>query len=182
MQIKAKQKPRWYVIYCNTGQENKVADLIKVRAENSGLKDFIIETLVPTQEKITIKKGEKKAVAEKIYKGYIFVNMVLNDKTWPLIRDTQGVINFAGTGKEPTPVTDAEIEAIKEFAKQKQSSYKLNIIEGDKIKIINGDFKNFTGTITAIDRDKGKVKVSVMVFSRETAIELDVTDIEPLKE
>jgi len=182
MPSNTQQKSRWYVIYCNTGQENKVADLINLRAENSGLKDFILDTLVPTQEKIAIKKGERKTVTEKIYQGYLFVNMVLNDQTWPLVRDTQGVINFAGTGREPTPVPDNEVEAIKEFSKQKQSSYKLDIIEGEEVKIISGDFKNFTGTVVGIDRDKGKVKVSVMVFSRETVIELEVTDIVPLKE
>ncbi len=173
------KKPSWYVIYCNTGQENKVADLINLRAENTGLKDFITETLVPNQEKIAIKKGEKKTVSEKVYPGYLFVQMVLNDQTWPLVRDTQGVINFAGTGREPTIVPDSEVEAIKEFSKQKQSSYKLDIIEGEKVKITNGDFKNFSGVVTGIDKDKGKVKVSVTVFQRETSIELDVTDIVP---
>lgn len=173
------KKSRWYVIYCNTGQENKVADLIKVRAENTGISEFITEILVPTQEKIAIKKGEKKTVTEKIFQGYIFVQMYLNDQTWPLVRDTQGVINFAGTGKEPTPVPDSEIEAIKEFSLEKQSSYKLDIIEGDRVKITNGDFKDFSGTVAEIDKDKGKVKVMVMFLNREVPVELDVTSIIP---
>jgi transcriptional antiterminator NusG len=175
------KKPRWYVIYCNTGQENKVADLIKLRAENTGLTEVIPETLVPTQEKIAIKKGVKKSVTEKIYQGYLFVRMVLNDQTWPLVRDTQGVINFAGTGKEPTPVPDEQVNAILEYSKVKQSSYKLDVMEGEKVKITNGVYENFTGTIAEIDHDKGKVKVMVIVFNREVPVELDVTDIVPEK-
>jgi transcriptional antiterminator NusG len=173
------KKPKWYVVYCNTGQENKVAELINLKASNTGLSEYILEVLVPTQEKIAIKKGEKKTVTEKIFQGYIFVNMYLNDKTWPLVRDTQGVINFAGTGREPTPVAESEINAIKEFSKEKQSSYKLDIIEGDKVKITTGDFKDFTGTVTEIDKDKGKVKVMVIFLNREVPVELDVTSIIP---
>lgn len=173
------KKARWYVIYVNTSQENKVSDLIKLRAENTGISDLIPEILVPTQEKIAIKKGEKKTVTEKIFQGYIFVKMVLNDQTWPLVRDTQGVINFAGTGREPTPVPESEIDAIKEFSEEKQSSYKLDVIEGDRVKITNGDFKDFTGTVAQIDKDKGKVKVMVMFLNREVPVELDVTSIIP---
>jgi transcription termination/antitermination protein NusG len=175
------KKSRWYIIYVNSGQENKVADLINLRAENTGISEFIEEVLVPTQEKIAIKKGEKKTVTEKMYQGYVFVKMVLNDATWPLVRDTQGVIKFAGTGTEPTPVPEYEVEAIKELTKEKQSSYKLDIIEGDKVKITSGDFKDFTGTVAEIDRDKGKVKVMVIMFSQERPIELDVTSIVPEK-
>lgn len=181
MQINNDKKARWYVIYCNTGQENRVSDLIKLRAENAGLSEQILEVLVPTQEKIAIKKGKKKTVTEKIYKGYIFVRMVLSDQTWPLVRDTQGVINFAGTGKEPTPVADSEIEAIIKFSEIKQSSYKLDVMEGERVKITTGDFKDFTGTVTEIDHDKGKVKVNVVFLNREVPVELDVTSIVPEK-
>lgn len=179
MQIQNDKKARWYVVYCNTGQENKVSDLIKIRAQNAGLSEQIHEILVPTQQKIAIRKGEKKTVTEKIYKGYIFVKMLLNDQTWPLVRDTQGVISFAGTGKEPTPVPDSEIEAIKKFTEEKHSSYKLDIVEGEKVKIANGDFKDFVGTVTEIDYEKGKVKVNVVFLNREVPVELDVTNIIP---
>jgi transcriptional antiterminator NusG len=171
------QKPQWYVISCTSNQENKVADLIKVRAENTGLSDFIVDVLVPTQEKIAIKKGEKKTIREKIFPGYILVQMVLNDDTWPLIRDTQGISNFAGTDKKPTPLTDAEVKSIVEFSEQKQSSYKVDITEGDIVTVAHGDFKDFTGTITEIDRDKGRVKVLIQFLGREVPVELDVTHI-----
>jgi transcriptional antiterminator NusG len=178
MQNKFKdQKPRWYVISCISGQENRVADLIKVRAENIGISEFIYDVLVPTQEKIAIKKGEKKTVKEKIFPGYILVNIVLNDDTWPLIRDTQGVTNFAGTDKKPTPLTEAEVQSIVDFSKQTQSSYKIDIFEGDVVTVTQGDFKDFTGAITEIDRDKGKVKVMIQFLGREVPVELDVTNI-----
>ena len=170
-------KPRWYVIHVNTGQENRVGDLIRVRAENTGVSEFITEVLVPTQEKIAIRKGEKKTVKERIFQGYILVQMVLNDQTWPLVRDTQGVINFAGTDKKPTPLPQDQVDSIIEFSKQTQSSYKLDIIEGDIVTVTQGNFKDFTGTITAIDKDKGKVKVMIHFLGREVPAELDVTHI-----
>ncbi len=171
------KKARWYVISCISGQEHRVADLIKVRAENTGISELIPEVLVPTQEKIAIKRGEKKSVKEKIFPGYILVKMHLDDSTWPLIRDTQGVTNFAGTDKRPTPLTEAEVTSIIEFSQQKQSSYKIDIMEGDVVTVTQGDFKDFTGTITEIDRDKGRVKVMIQFLGREVPVELDVTHI-----
>lgn len=179
MPANTKQKSRWYVVYCNTGQENKVSELIKLRAENTGVSEFIHEVLVPTQEKIAIRKGNKKTVTEKMFQGYVFIHMVLNDQTWPLVRDTQGVINIAGTGKEPTPVPESQIEAIKELSKSQQSSYKLDLSVGDKVLITTGELKDFSGTIKSIDKDKGKVEVLVMFLSREVPVELDVTNIIP---
>jgi len=175
--LNKEKKPRWYVISCISGQENSIADLIKVRAENTGISDMILDVLVPSQEKIAIKRGEKKTVKEKIFPGYILVNMVLNDSTWPLVRDTQGVTNFAGTDRKPTPLSEAEVQSIIEFSKQTQSSYKMDIIHGDVVTITQGDFKDFTGTISQIDKDKGSVKVLIQFLGREVPVELDVTHI-----
>jgi transcription termination/antitermination protein NusG len=171
------KKPRWYVISVVSSQENRVADLIKTRAENAGLGEQILDVLVPTQEKIAIKRGEKKSVKEKIFPGYILVNMILSDSTWPLIRDTQGVTNFAGTDRKPTPLSPDEVQSIIDFSQQKQSSYKIDILEGDVIQVTQGDFKDFTGTITEIDKDKGRVKVMIQFLGREVPVELDVTHI-----
>jgi transcription termination/antitermination protein NusG len=171
------KKPRWYVISCISGQENSIADLIKVRAENTGLSEMVLDVLVPSQEKIAIRRGEKKTVKEKIFPGYILVHMVLSDATWPLIRDTQGVTNFAGTDLKPTPLRDEEVQSIIDFSNQTQSSYKVDIIEGDVVTVTQGDFKDFTGTITEIDKDKGRVKVLIQFLGREVPVELDVTHI-----
>jgi transcriptional antiterminator NusG len=171
------KKPRWFVISVISGQENRVADLIRTRAENAGLSEMILDVLVPTQEKIAIKRGEKKSVKEKIFPGYIMVNMVLSDATWPLIRDTQGVTNFAGTDRKPTPLSENEVQSIIDFSNQKQSSYKIDILIGDVIQVTQGDFKDFTGTITEIDKDKGRVKVMIQFLGREVPVELDVTHI-----
>ncbi len=170
-------KPRWYVIFCTSGQENKVADLIKVRAENTGISEYFEEVIVPTQEKIAIKKGKKVTVKEKIYPGYLLIKMVLNDSTWPLVRDTQGVSNFAGTDNKPTPITDTELQAIVEYSQQKESSYKINITEGDVVSVTSGVYKDFTGSVVEVDRDKGKVKVMLRFLGREVPVELDVTNI-----
>ncbi len=177
MRTNSDKKAKWYVIYCNSGQEDTVSGLIKIRAQNAGLSDQIQDILVPTVEKITVRKGEKKTVKEKVYKGYIFIKMILNDQTWPLVKDTPGVIRFAGTGKEPTPIPESEIDAIKEISGQQFSSYKLDVSEGDKVKITSGDFKDFTGTVTKIDYESGKVTVNVIFLNREVPVELDVTHI-----
>lgn len=171
------KKARWYVISCISGQENKTADLIRVRAENAGISDLILDVLVPTQEKISIKKGNKVTVKEKIFPGYVLVNMVLNDSTWPLIRDTQGVTNFAGTDRKPTPLAPQEVQSIIDFSQQKQSSYKVNLSEGDVVTVTHGDFKDFTGTIAEIDKDKGRVKVMIQFLGREVPVDLDVSHI-----
>lgn len=175
--LNKEKKARWYVISCISGQENKTADLIRVRAENARISDLILDVIVPTQEKIAIKKGNKVTVKEKIFPGYILVNMVLNDDTWPLIRDTQGVTNFAGTDRKPTPLAEQEVQSIIEFSKQKESSYKVNLVEGDVVTVTNGDFKDFTGTVAEIDKDKGRVKVMIQFLGREVPVELDVTHI-----
>lgn len=177
MQSKKNENFSWYIVHCNTGQENTVADLIKIRANNYGLKDYIEEIYIPIQQKVGLKKGKKQSINEKIFKGYIFIKMVLNDKTWPLVRDTQGVINFTGTAKKPTPIKPEEVEAIKKYCAQQESSYKVKLSEGDRVKITVGEFKDFTGTITSIDYDKGKVVVIVQFLNRDVPVELDITNI-----
>lgn len=177
MENNKNEKFLWYIVHCNTGQESTVADLIKTRANNYGLKDYIEEIYVPIQEKITLKKGKKQTINEKIFKGYIFIKMILNDKTWPLVRDTQGVINFTGTAKKPTPIKEEEVEAIKKYCSRQESSYKVKILEGDRVKITVGEFKDFTGTVTHIDYDKGKVVVMVQFLNRDVPVELDIANI-----
>jgi transcription termination/antitermination protein NusG len=171
------KKSRWYVISCVSNQEGKVAELIRVRAENAGISDLILDVLVPTQEKIAIKKGNKVTVKEKIFPGYVLVNMVLDDSTWPLIRDTQGVTNFAGTDRKPTPLSPDEVQGIIDFTQQKQSSYKVTLSDGDVVTVTHGDFKDFTGTVIEVDRDKGRVKVMIQFLGREVPVDLDVSHI-----
>lgn len=168
---------RWYILYSASGQENKVKELIRLRSENIGISEMIEEILIPTQEKIAIKKGEKVSVTEKIYPGYLFIKMQLNDKTWPLIMDTQGVANFAGTGKRPTPVPESEVQAILKASEEKQSSYKISLHEGDRVIITHGDFKDFEGTIAEIDENKGRLKVQIQFLNRPVIAEVDITNI-----
>jgi transcriptional antiterminator NusG len=177
MQSNKEKEFKWYALYCISNQENKVANLIKTRMENAGLSDSLDEIIIPTQEKVTIKKGQRKTVNERFLQGYMLIKVVLDDKTWPLIRDTQGVINFVGTDKKPTPLPESEVKSIIDFSETQESSYKLDVSEGDTVKVIEGEFKDFTGTIETIDYEKGKLRVILQFLGREVPVELDVNYI-----
>ena len=170
----------WYIVHCNSGQEGTVSELIKIRASNAGLSEYIKEIYIPVQEKETFHKGQKKTVQEKLFKGYIFINMVLNDQTWPLVRDTAGVINFTGTDRKPTPVSSKEISSIKEMCEKGNLSLKIDLSVGSKVKIVVGEFKDFAGTVKEIDHEKGRAVVTVQFLNREVDVEVDVLSISPL--
>lgn len=171
---------RWYAVYCVSNQENKIVNLIKTRIENAGLSEFLEEIIIPTQEKVLLRKGQKKTVNERFLPGYILIKMVLNDNTWPMVRDTQGVINFVGTDKKPSPLTEKEVSAIVEFSNTKVPTYKINYSEGDTVVVKDGEFKDFTGTIDSIDTAKGKIKVNLQFLGREVPVELDVNLLEKM--
>lgn len=169
---------KWYAIYCISNQENKVVNLIKTRIDNAGLSKYLDELIVPIKEKLVLKKGQKKTVNERFLPGYILARMELNDNTWPLLRDTQGVINFVGTDKKPTPLTTKEVESIVEFSESEEASYKIDFGEGDVVKVTDGEFKDFTGAIENIDEERGKIKVVLQFLGREVPVELDVNYLE----
>lgn len=172
---------RWYVVHTYSGHENRVATTLKQRVESEHLENKILDILVPTQEKIEIRSGKKETVKEKIFPGYILVKMVLDDDSWLAVRTTQGVTAFIGMGNKPTPISNAEVKSIISFMSQGgQPTYKQIFIEGDTVKIVDGPFAEFIGKVDSVDKERGKVKVLVSIFGRETPVELDFLQVNKL--
>lgn len=171
---------RWYVVHTYSGHENKVATTLKQRIESEHLEDKIFDVLVPTQDKIEIKGGKKATVKEKIFPGYILVKMVLDDVSWLAVRTTQGVTSFVGIGNKPTPISDAEVATIVKFTKEEAPTYKQIFTVDDTVKIIDGPFAEFIGKVDNVDEDRGKVKVLVSIFGRETPVELDFLQVQKI--
>lgn len=171
------KKAHWYVVHTYSGHEHKVAQQLKQRIESMSLEDKVLELLIPTQEKIEIRSGEKKKIKEKIFPGYLLVKMVLTDQSWLTVRTTNGITGFVGIGNKPTPVKDKEVKAIQKFMKMEAPKFKAKFTVGEAVKIIDGPFADFLGSVEEIDEAKGKVKVLVSIFGRETPVELDFLQI-----
>ncbi|OGC56039.1 transcription termination/antitermination protein NusG [candidate division WWE3 bacterium RIFCSPHIGHO2_01_FULL_48_15] len=170
----------WYVAHTYSGHERKVADTLKQSVEALGLGERIQEIIVPTREKIVIDAGKKKTIRERLFPGYVMVRMVLSDETWAVVRNTTGVTGFVGVGAKPTPLPQNEVEAILKFTKMEAPKFELRFEVGETIKVIDGPFTDFLGKVTDIDEDKGKVKVLVSIFGRETPVELDFLQVSRL--
>ncbi len=171
---------KWYVVHTYSGHENKVAHTLKQRIESEHLEEKILDVLVPMQEKIEIKGGKKVNVKEKIFPGYILVKMVLDDVSWLAVRTTQGVTSFVGMGNKPTPISEAEVATIVKFTQTEAPMYKHVFAVNDAVKIVDGPFADFIGKIDSVDGEKGKVKVLVSIFGRETPVELDFLQIKKI--
>lgn len=171
---------RWYVVHTYSGHENKVAATLKQRIDSEHLEKNILEVLVPMQDKIEIKSGKKSTIKEKIFPGYILVKMVLNDISWLAVRTTQGVTSFVGMGNKPTPISDSEVATIVKFTQTEAPVYKQVFAVDDAVKIVDGPFADFIGKIDNVDEERGKVKVLVSIFGRETPVELDFLQVQKI--
>lgn len=171
---------RWYVVHTYSGHENKVATNLKQRIETMKLEDRIFEIVVPTRNTVVVRHGKKEDVKEKIFPGYILVKMVLGDESWLAVRTTQGVTAFVGAGNKPTPISEKEVATILKFMALEAPKYKAEFSVGEAVKIIDGPFADFLGSIDSIDDAKGKVKVLVSIFGRETPVELDFLQVAKL--
>jgi len=171
---------RWYVIHIQTGYENKVKQAHEQRIKSLGVEDKIFEIIIPIREVVVIKKGKKSKATEKVFPGYILVRMILNDDSWLVVRTTEGVTGFVGAGLKPTPITDKEVQAIMKFVQQEQPKFKTKFSVGEAVKITEGPFADFLGTIEAVDDERGKVRVLVSIFDRETPVELDFLQVAKL--
>ena len=167
----------WYVVHTYSGQESRVAEQLKQRVESLSLKDKIFEILIPTQEKIEIRSGAKQKVKEKIFPGYLLVKMIVSDQSWLAVRTTNGITGFVGVGSQPTPLEEKEVEAIQKFMAMEAPKFKAKFTIGEAVKIVDGPFTDFLGSIEEIDEAKGKVKVLVSIFGRETPVELDFLQV-----
>ncbi len=171
---------RWYVVHTYSGHENKVAATLKQRIDSEHLETKILEVLVPMQDKIEIKSGKKATVKEKIFPGYILVKMILDDISWLAVRTTQGVTSFVGMGNKPTPISDAEVATIIKFTQSEAPVYKQVFLPDDTVKIVDGPFADFIGKVDNVDGERGKVKVLVSIFGRETPVELDFVQVQKI--
>lgn len=175
---KENKKAHWYVVHTYAGHENKVAETLKQRAQTLDLTSKILKVLIPSQEKIQIKRGERKTVREKIFPGYMMVYLELTDEAWLAVRTTQGVTGFVGIGSKPSPLPTHEVEAIQKYISQGAPQYKSEFKEGEAVRITDGPFDDFLGTVREIDEEKGQVEVLVSIFGRETPVELDFLQVE----
>ena len=179
---KKKRNPnaKWYVLNIRTGYENSIQKELRQRAEATGMEDKIDEILVPVQKKITVKKGKQEVKEEKIFPGYILVKMELNNKTWDIVTNTDGVRGFVKTDKYPKPLAESEVLAITKFMEVEQPSFKTSFSIGEAVKITDGAFADFIGSVEEIDTTKGKIKVLISFLGREAPVELDLSQVEKL--
>ncbi|MFZ5376592.1 MAG: transcription termination/antitermination protein NusG [Patescibacteria group bacterium] len=172
------KKARWYVVHTYSGHENKVAETLKQRTETLHLTGQILKVLIPTQEKIQIRRGQRKTVNEKIFPGYMLVQMEMSDDAWLAVRTTQGVTGFVGMSSKPTPLPRHEVEAITKYMSQGTPQFKADFVDGEAVRIVDGPFNDFLGTVNSIDEGRGKVEVLVSIFGRETPVELDFLQVQ----
>lgn len=176
----AQQGRRWYVLHTYSGYEENVARNLKQRIESMDMEDKIFDILIPTETKIKIKNGKRKTVKEKIFPGYVLVNMIVTDASWYVVRNTPNVTGFVGSGTTPTPVSEEEIKALTVRMGDEEPEFKIDIGTGDVVKIVDGPFKDYEGKISEIDEARGKAKVLVSMFGRETPVELDFLQIKKI--
>ncbi|MDP3093422.1 MAG: transcription termination/antitermination protein NusG [bacterium] len=174
---KLPQQKNWYVIHTYSGYEDAVARNLKQRIESLGMEDKIFNVVVPKEKKIKIKNGKRRVVEEKIYPGYVLVEMIVTDDSWYVVRNTPNVTGFVGAGTTPIPVSPQEIETLKKRMGVEEPRFKIDVKIGDLVKITDGPFKDFDGKISEVDEERGKVKVLINMFGRDTPVELDSLQI-----
>jgi transcriptional antiterminator NusG len=171
---------RWYVLHTYSGYEDAVASSLQQRVESLGMEDKIFNVIVPKEKKIKIKNGKKKTVEEKIYPGYVLVEMIVTDDSWYVVRNTPNVTGFVGSGTIPLPVSEGEISSLKKRMEADEPEFNIDLKKGDTVKIVDGPFKDYDGKVSEIDKEKGKVKVLINMFGRDTPLELDSLQIKKI--
>jgi transcriptional antiterminator NusG len=168
----------WYVIHSYSGYENKVKKNLDSRIESMGMQDYIFEVVVPTEEVVELRDGRRRTVEQRIFPGYILVDMILNDESWFVVRNTPGVTGFVGSGNEPTPLRQEEADSILRRIEEEAPRVKVSFRVGDAVRITDGPFTDFMGTVDDLNLEKGKVRLLVSFFGRETPVELDFLQVE----
>ena len=170
----------WYVLHTYSGYEDSVAFNLKQRIESMGMEDKIFNVMVPKEKKIKIKDGKRVTVEEKIFPGYVLVEMIVTDDSWYVVRNTPNVTGFVGSGTIPTPISETEITSLQKRMGVEEPKYKIDVRANDLVRIMDGPFKDYEGKVSEIDDEKGKVKVLVSIFGRETPLELDFLQIKKI--
>jgi transcriptional antiterminator NusG len=168
----------WYVIHCYSGYENKVRHNLEQRIESMGMKNKIFDVIVPTEEEIEVRDGKRRTVERRVFPGYILVQMIMDEDSWYVVRNTPGVTGFVGMGNTPTPLRPEEVQQILKRMEAEAPKIKVTFKSGQKVRIIDGPFNDFLGTVAEIDMDRAKVRVMVSFFGRETPVELDFLQVE----
>jgi len=168
---------RWYVIHTYSGYEENVSNNLDQRIKSMDMEDKIFNILIPTEKKIKIKNGKRKIVTEKIFPGYVMVEMIVTDDSWYVVRNTPNVTGFIGTGTIPTPVSEKEIKDLQKRMGVEEPKYKIDVTTGSPVKITDGPFKGYEGKVSNVDEERGKIKVLVSMFGRETPVELDFLQV-----
>jgi len=167
----------WYVVHTYAGYENAVMRNLKQRIESLGMEDKIFNVIIPTEKKIKIKGGKRVEEEEKIYPGYILVDMMVTDDSWYVVRNTPRVTGFVGSGVYPVPIDKKEVDALFARMNADKVTHTINLIENDAVQIVDGPFKDLEGKVSGVDEERGKVKVLVNMFGRETPVELDFLQV-----
>ena len=168
----------WYVVHCYSGYENKVRHNLEQRIETMGMKDMIFDIVVPTEEEIEVKEGKRRTVERRVFPGYILVNMLMTEESWYVVRNTPGVTGFVGMGNTPTPLRTEEVSQIIKRMEADAPRIKVTFKNGERVRIVDGPFNDFRGTVAEIDMERAKVRVMVNFFGRETPVELDFLQVE----
>lgn len=168
----------WFVVHCYSGYENKVRHNLEQRIETMGMKNKIFDVVVPTEEEIEVKDGKRRTVERRVFPGYILVQMIMNEDSWYVVRNTPGVTGFVGMGNDPTPLRPEEVSQIVKRMEADAPRIKVAYAEGQKVRIIDGPFNDFIGTVADIDMERAKVRVMVSFFGRETPVELDFLQVD----
>ena len=171
---------RWYALHTYSGYEENVTHNLHQRIESMGMEDKIFHVLVPTEKKIKIKGGKRKVIEEKIFPGYVLVEMCVTDDSWYVVRNTPNVTGFVGSGTTPTPIADDEIKSLMKRMQIEEPKYAIDVTIGQPVQITDGPFKNFEGKVASVDDARGKIEVTVTMFGRETPVELDFLQIKKI--
>jgi transcriptional antiterminator NusG len=174
------QGKRWYVIHTYSGYEENVAQNLRQRIGSYAMEEKIFNVLIPEEKKIKIKNGKRKIVTEKIFPGYIIVEMIVDDESWYVVRNTPNVTGFIGAGTTPVPISEKEIKELQQRMGVEEPKYKIDISVDMPVKIVDGPFKDFEGKVENVDEARGKVKVLVSMFGRETPVELDFLQVKKI--
>ncbi len=168
----------WYVVHCYSGYENKVRHNLEQRIDTMGMKDKIFDVVIPTQEEIEVKDGKRRTVERHVFPGYVLVNMILSEESWYVVRNTPGVTGFVGMGNQPTALRPEEVSQILRRMEAEAPMIKVTFKTGERVRIVDGPFNDFRGTVSEIDMERSKVRVMVNFFGRETPVELDFLQVE----
>jgi transcriptional antiterminator NusG len=168
----------WYVVHCYSGYENKVRHNLEQRIDTMGMKDKIFDVVIPTQEEIEVKDGKRRTVERHVFPGYVLVNMIMTEESWYVVRNTPGVTGFVGMGNQPTPLRPEEVSQILRRMEAEAPRVKVTFRVGERVRIVDGPFNDFRGSVAEIDMERSKVRVMVNFFGRETPVELDFLQVE----